>query len=77
MKRRKRSFYSGVRRSRLLGGHRGRFALQLRLSPRAVVNHLMAPVVSHFLPRPNLVERTKTSNAKLGLAIEGTRINAR
>ncbi|MGF6782146.1 hypothetical protein P3T21_007386 [Paraburkholderia sp. GAS334] len=61
----------GLRRQ--LGG----VPLQLGLSLRPVVNHLMAPVVGHLLPPPNLVERTKTSNAQSGLAIEGAHIDAR
>jgi hypothetical protein len=68
---------SGVRRSRLPGRQRWRFTVQLGLPPRPVVNHLMAPVVGHLLPRPNFVERPKTPDAKLGLAIEGTDIDAR
>jgi hypothetical protein len=51
--------------------------VQLGLPPRPVVNHLMAPVVGHLLPRPNFVERPKTADTKLGLAIEGKHIDAR
>jgi hypothetical protein len=49
----------------------------LCLSPRPVVQSLMAPVVGHLLPPSNFIEGTKTSNAQSGLAIEGAHIDAR
>jgi hypothetical protein len=47
------------------------------LASRPVVNHLVAPVVGHLLPRPNFIECAKTPDAQFGLAIEGTDIDAR
>jgi hypothetical protein len=51
--------------------------LHFGLSPRAPVNHLMAPVVGHLIPPANFIQRLKTPDAQLGLAIESTHINAR
>jgi len=37
----------------------------------------MAPVVGHLIPPANFIQRLKTPDAQLGLAIESTHINAR
>jgi hypothetical protein len=53
-----------------------RFPLQLGLSPRPVVNHLMATVVGHLLRPSNFNESSKTPDAQLALAIKGAYIDA-
>ncbi|SOT41407.1 hypothetical protein F01_400076 [Burkholderia cenocepacia] len=51
-------------------------ARDLRLPAGLLIEYLMTPVVRHLLPASDFVERPKAADAKTGLAIERTDINA-